>query len=322
MLLYKSGISYINKSCHAVISEGCKKQDFTFSKHTTYGLGGGAEEAYFPRNFAEARAVYDRLKNSCEGHTEKDKITSECSRAFILGNGSNVLAADNKFDGGVLCTKKLSAIFRAGEKSIFCAAGTSVATILKYCINHGLGGLEYLSGIPATIGGIVCMNGGAGGRYINSNVISVKLYDGKNYNLSNEKCNFGYKYSTMRDINALILGVYLSVVTISPKKESELINYYSGRRRSLPKGKSCGCVFKNPSGVPAGKLIEECNLAGFKIGGAYVSPEHCNFIINDGATANDVKKLIQFVADRVFERFAIRLEEEVVYIGDFNETDG
>ena len=322
MLLYKSGFSYIKKCISGDSANGCKKQDFTFSKHTTYGLGGGAEDVYFPRNFAEARAAYDRMKKSCIGHLEKNKNAFECSRAFILGNGSNVLAADKKFDGGVLCTKKLSAIFRAGEKCIFCAAGTPVASILKYCINHGLGGLEYLSGIPATIGGIVYMNGGAGGRYINSNVLSVKLYDGKNYNLSNEKCNFGYKYSTMRDINALILGVYLSVVTILPRKEHILINYRSGLRRSLPKGKSCGCVFKNPAGVPAGKLIEECNLAGFSIGGAYVSPDHCNFIINDGATSCDVKKLIRFVADRVFEKFRIMLEEEVVYIGDFNETDG
>lgn len=321
MLSYKSGIIYAKKCFEGLDLSACRADDFLFSKYTTYGLGGGAREVFFPRNFVEARAVWDYLnpaKNYCNiqsGGAEKNKF-------FILANGSNLLASDRFYDGSVICTKRLCGIVRTGENEIFCAAGTLVSKILSYCLKHGLGGLEYLCGIPATIGGIAYMNGGAGGIYINSNVISVSLYNGKKYNLSNENCKFGYKYSTMRDINALILGVKLSVSTSLPDEVASRIKCYAERRRALPNGRSCGCVFKNPSGVSAGKLIQDCNLAGLKIGGAYVSREHCNFIINDGARAEDVKKLISLVASTVYKNTGIKLQEEVVYIGEFNETDG
>ena len=278
--------------------------DFSFAKNTTYACGGKAEIAYYPNTIKEAIVVYNYLTKS-----GKNFIT--------LGNGSNVLASDKNFNGAVLCTKSLKGVSRVGQDTIFCYAGTTVAELVKYCINNNCGGLEYLSGIPATIGGLAYMNGGAGGLYIENNIVNVLLYDGSIRNFSNKKCKFGYKYSIMRDINCVILGIKLKIYPQSSEKVRENISLYLNRRKFHPKGASCGCVFKNVGNISAGKLIDDCGLKGLTCGGAYVSQSHANFLINNGGCASDVHELINTVKKMVFERTGILLEEEVVYIGDF-----
>ena len=200
-----------------------------------------------------------------------------------------------------------------------CLAGTKVAELLKYCKDNCLGGLEYLYGIPASVGGAAFMNAGVSGHMMGDNVESVRLYDGKAIILINEKCNFGYRHSTMRDINALILSIIVKVDNLSAEEIAERINYFKERRSHLPKGKSCGCVFKNPAGNSAGALIEQAGLKGLRVGGAYVSESHASFIINDGGSSSDVKSVIEIVKARVSEQFGVLLREEVVYIGEFND---
>lgn len=308
MLLYKSGAVYATRSW----SEGlkCVKtiKQFSFTKYTTYGLGGMADICYMPENIRQAVAVYKYLEQSN-------------AKFITLGNGSNVLASDKRYHAAVVCTRRLKGIARINSTTICCLAGTTVAEILKYCLIHKLSGLEYLYGIPATIGGITYMNGGAGGCYVNSSIKAVKVFNGKITNLSNQSCNFGYKHSTMQDIKCAILCVFLSVKPDLPQIIVDNIEYFKARRQHLPKGKSCGCVFKNPGGVSAGKLIEDAQLKGMRIGGAFVSPQHANFIINDGGASNDVAQLINLVKRTVLEKSGIRLEEEVVYIGEFNDFD-
>ncbi len=279
-------------------------KNFSFAKNTTYACGGSAEVAYFPETVKQATVVYDYL-------------VSAGKKFVILGNGSNVLASDKNFEGAVISTKHIRGVSQTGENSIFCYAGTTVSELLKYCVSSGFGGLEYLAGIPATLGGLTLMNGGAGGVYICENVINVMLYNGSILNFSNKKCNFGYKYSIMRDINCLILGVELRIFPQSSQKVRDNISLYLDRRKFHPKGASCGCVFKNRGSVSAGKLIEDCGLKGLSCGGAVVSERHANFLINNGGIAADVYRLIGAVKQRVFERTGIMLEEEVVYIGDF-----
>ena len=278
--------------------------NFSFAKNTTYACGGKAQIAYFPNSINQATTVYDYL--------------IESGKEFIvLGNGSNVLASDNEYSGEVLCTKHFSGISQIDPTTIFCNAGTKVSELMKFCSERGLGGLEYLAGIPATIGGLTLMNGGAGGFYIADNIINVSIYNGSICNFSNKKCKFGYKYSIMRDINSLILGVKLKVYPQNSENVRNNIAKYLNNRAHHPKGASCGCVFKNVGSLSAGKLIEDCNLKGLSYGGAYVSRSHANFLINDGGCASDVYKLICAVKTKVFELTGIRLEEEVVYIGDF-----
>ncbi|MDE7182661.1 MAG: UDP-N-acetylmuramate dehydrogenase [Clostridia bacterium] len=284
-----------------------KEENFNFSKHTTYGLGGTANVAYYPENEKQVKAVYDYL-------------TANGEKFVTLGNGSNLLASDKNYNGAVIVTKGLKGFLRTGENTFFCYAGTTVSALLKYCVSNGFGGLEYLAGIPATVGGLLYMNGGAGGTYIESNVVKVKFYDGRIHCFSNTSCHFGNKYSTMRGINCVILGAELKFTPQNGDEIKEKISGYLERRKFHPKGRSCGCVFKNVNGISAGKLIDETGLKGLSIGGAMVSCEHANFIINHGGKAADVYLLIKEVKRRVFERTGIRLEDEVVYIGEFNDT--
>ena len=287
------------------LSENIKRiNSFSFAKNTTYACGGNAEIAYFPNSVKQGVEVYDYLTKS--------------GRKFItLGNGSNVLASDNGFDGAVICTKQLRGISLIGQNTMFCYAGTKVSELMKFCVDNGLGGLEYLAGIPATVGGLALMNGGAGGLYICNNIVNVLLYNGAIRSFSNKKCNFGYKYSIMRDVNCLILGIELRFCPQNSEKVRKTISTYLGYRKFHPKGASCGCVFKNVGDISAGKLIDECGLKGLRYGGAYVSESHANFLINDGGRAADVYSLIESVKKTVFDKTGIKLEEEVVYIGDF-----
>lgn len=284
-----------------------REENFSFADRTTFGCGGRAKCAFYPSDFREMRAVYDALSSAGE-------------RIFVLGNGSDVLASDRGFEGYVICTKNFRGIFRTGANTLFCRAGTQVSALMEYCKISGFSGLEYLVNIPATIGGITYMNGGAFSHSISDNVTTVKFYDGKIRSFMQKNCKFGYKYSTMRDINGIISGVELKFTQSTSQIVAEKICEYKSARSAQPAGRSCGCVFKNPDGLFAGKLIEEAGLKGVKIGEAYVSPNHANFIINGGNSAADVRRLIELIKRKVYEKFSVALEEEVVYIGEFDET--
>ena len=283
-------------------------EKFDFSKNTTYGLGGQCKAAFFPTTEEEAVYTFNKLSESNE-------------KFFVLGKGSNILASEKFFDGYIISTSQLKGIYYSGG-NLVCLSGTAVSEMLNFCKNHGLSGLEFLAGIPASIGGLTFMNGGAGGKYISDIFESAAVYDGKIRYFSKDSCNFGYKYSTMRDIKCVILSVSLKITPASKKEVGKNIDRYLKLRSKQPKGKSCGCVFKNPQGVSAGKLIDYCGLKGFQLGGARVSDIHANFILNAGGTSLDVYNLIRFVKDSVYDKFGVVLEEEVVYIGDFNDSFG
>ena len=283
-----------------------RKFDFNFSKNTSYGLGGLCKVAYFPETEEEAIRVFESLKEFNQ-------------KFFVLGCGSNVLASDKFFDGAIISTSKLKGIYRT-ECGITCLSGTTVAEVLDYCKKSGLSGLEFLAGIPASVGGITYMNAGAGGKFVSDVLKYCVVYNGNLHNLSNKLCNFGYKHSIMRDTDCIILSCLFKLTQSTPQQVSENINKYISARLAQPKGKSCGCVFKNPDGLSAGKLIEYCGLKGFAFGGARVSRDHANFIMNEGAQASDVYKLIKFVKKTVLQMTGVALEEEVVYIGDFNDS--
>lgn len=300
MLSYNSGIKNI--------SSGCKISGFKFSEHTTYGLGGFAKLAYLPENIYQAKRAVDECVES-----GKDYVA--------LGNGSNVLVSDRGFSGNVICTKDLKGIVNLGNGDLFCLSGTAISSVISYCLKNGLGGLEYMYGIPATIGGAACMNAGVCNNAISDNIKKVVFYNGALHILTNKECCFKYRQSTMRDVNGLILAVIVNTNQLNFSDSVSRIKYFRNRRTHLPAGKSCGCVFKNPDGVSAGYLIEKCGLKGKRIGGAYVSEQHANFIISDSATSSDVKKLIEYVKRSVYIKFGVALSEEVVYIGDFNDSD-
>ena len=157
------------------------------------------------------------------------------------------------------------------------------------------------------------MNAGVSGKYIADVVQNVLVYrDGKIRLLSKAECGYAYKQSVFMNNEDVIIGAALSLTRASEADIEENEKFYALRRAHLPKGKSMGCVFKNPDGAFAGDLIERSGLKGLKIGGAYVSTQHANFIINDGnATSKDIQTLIEMIKNAVFAQYGIRLEEEI-----------
>lgn len=285
-----------------------RKDNFSFAAGTTYGCGGTARAAFFPRSEEEGTELYSALLKSGE-------------KFCVLGCGSDVLAQDGFYDGYVLCTKNINGISLCGESggevALNVACGVTVGELLFFCKREGLSGLEFLAGIPATAGGLLFMNGGAGGKYIGERVSSVRIFSDKRRELTAEECNFTYKHSTMRDIKCFISGAKLLLKRENTQIVLKKIQNYLSARKNLPRGRSCGCVFENYCGVSAGKIIENAGLKGAREGRAYVSGRHANFIINEGRSSSDVYSLICRVKSEVYEKFGVTLKEEVNYIGDF-----
>lgn len=303
MLLYKSGLR--NYAANAL--KCCRR--IKLSEITTYGLGGYADECYFPKTPYQAKLVYGALKD-------------DGSKIAVLGNGSNVLASDKGFDGSIICMREMRGIIRLNKTRICCLAGTRISSILNYCKKNGLSGIEFMCGIPASIGGAAFMNAGIGNYSISQNIVNIDYFGDFCGKLGVKQCNFEYRQSTMRSINGLILSVTLKLSSAEPGEIEEKINYFKSKRAHLPKGKSCGCVFKNGVNYSSGELIDKVGLKGMKSGGAYISPEHANFIINGGGSSEDVKRLVELAKRRVLLEFGVELQEEVVYIGEFNDFNG
>ncbi len=298
MLLYKSGLSKYIKN-----PDRCSER-VKLSGLTTYGLGGYADSCYFPKSPYQAKRIYSYIKSRGE-------------EPIILGNGSNILISDRGINLPVICLKKMSGIVRLSETRIYCLAGTKISEILQYCKKRSLSGIEYMYGIPASIGGAAFMNAGIGNCAISQNIVNIDYFGDICGKISSKYCKFGYRQSTMRNINGIILAVTLDLHFASPQEIEEKLNFFKIKREHLPKGRSCGCVFKNGADFSSGELIDKAGLKGTRIGGAYISEAHANFIINDGGSSDDVDSLIKFVKERVFHDFGVQLQEEVVYIGDF-----
>jgi UDP-N-acetylmuramate dehydrogenase len=198
--------------------------------------------------------------------------------------------------------------------------GVNLQRLIKFCSDNNLSGLEALSGIPATVGGAIVMNAGAFGKNISDRLVSVEtLYNGKINKYYKDQCKFGYRTSRFLGKKEVIVSATFKLVETEKELILAGIEAYKDLRKSIqPTGRSCGSVFKNPSGTTAGKLIDSLQLKGYKIGGAKISTEHANFIITEGkATATDVKKLIDYVKKKVLDAFNIELKEEIEYVGEF-----
>lgn len=272
---------------------------FSFSKHSTIGCGGNANRAFYPKNATQLTNLLAKL--------QEDKIPYQ-----VLGCGSNVLPSDEDFDGVVVSTKDVNAMLLT-ENGVFAYAGVTSAALLRFCKMNLYTGVEFLQGIPCTLGGALFMNAGVSGAYIADVVQNVLVYrNGKTRLLSKSECGYAYKKSVFMENGDVIIGAALSLMRADEAEIEAKEKFYALRRAHLPKGKSMGCVFKNPDGAFAGDLIERSGLKGLKIGGARVSAQHANFIINEnGATSQDIETLIKMIKNAVFAQYGVRLEEEI-----------
>lgn len=235
---------------------------------------------------------------------------------LVLGKGSNCLFSDRGFEGLAILNK--IDFCNWGASSVTVGSGYSFALLGVQSARKGFSGLEFASGIPATVGGAVFMNAGANGQDVSQTLESVLFLqvDGTQKLFHRDELSYAYRFSPFQTLQGVILAATfrLQPSIDARKKQLEIVDY---RLKTQPyKDKSAGCIFRNPGqGKSAGALIEQCGLKGTQVGGAKVSEMHANFIVNaEGAVAKDVLELIELIQKRVFEQTGIHLEPEVRFI--------
>ncbi len=279
----------------------CRK-DEPMKKHTTFRIGGPARFFYVPKNIEELKLIIQYCKN------EKLKY-------MIIGNGSNVLFLDEGFNGAVICVGSSMSNINVDNISIYAEAGALLSKVASSARDAGLTGMEFAAGIPGTIGGAIVMNAGAYGGEMKDIVSFVDILeaDGNLRRYSNEEMQFGYRRSIV-DADKVVVGVGLKLACgniddINARMDELKTARVSKQPLEFP---SAGSTFKRPEGYFAGKLIDDCGLRGYRVGGAMVSEKHCGFVINyDNATAKDVLKLIDDVKNKVYDEYNVLLEPEV-----------
>lgn len=282
------------------------KRDEPLSRWTTFRVGGPAR--YFV--LVEHKNTLQRLLNALE-YLEYPY--------FILGLGANVLASDRGFDGVVI---KLN--FKTIEHNdvfLYADAGAKLGAVVNYARDHGLSGLEWATGIPATVGGGVYMNCGAFDHCLGDVTVLVDVIDhGKIKTLTREQLAFGYRHSCFMDEPAVIIGAYFRLEHGDPAEIAARMQDILAKRRRHPHEPSAGSVFKRPKdGFYVGKVVEELGLAGYTVGGAQVSPQHCNFIVNTGgATCDDILRVLYHVQDTVEKATGVLLETEIIFMGQID----
>ncbi|MBK1648510.1 UDP-N-acetylmuramate dehydrogenase [Rhabdochromatium marinum] len=276
------------------------------ARHNSWRVGGPAARLYRPTD-AEDLAVFLRQLDPREP-------------LEWIGLGSNLLVADAGFAGTLIQTQGCLTGLRCLEDgALHAEAGVASAKAARCAVHHGLSGLEFLAGIPGTIGGALAMNAGAWGAEIWDFVTEVTTID--RYGATHERqpgdFQVGYR-SVQGPPGEWFLAVQLHLTTGDPAVGAARIRDLLARRSATqPIGQaSCGSVFRNPPGDHAARLIDAAGLKGLQIGGAMVSDQHANFIINRGAaSAADIHALIKRVADVVEQTYDIRLIPEVRCIG-------
>ena len=276
------------------------------SRHTTFRTGGPAEL------FLEIKTA-EQLQKLLTFFRESG------TKYFVVGNGSNLLVSDAGYDGVIIhIAEGFSKIDVAGEKMTV-QAGALLGRAASAALEHSLTGLEFASGIPGCVGGAVVMNAGAYEGEMSQVVDRVRgiTFEGKEVEFSNRELNFGYRKSLLKQEKIVATEVEFQLAGgIRKEISSKMADLAERRRVRQPlEYPSAGSTFKRPEGYFAGKLIMDAGLRGASVGGAQVSEKHCGFIINKGgATAADIRRLMEEVQNRVRVQFGVELEPEVIYL--------
>lgn len=292
-----------NKSPETMVSE-----NEALASKTTLRLGGVA------RFYVEPASLDDLIGVIRGARAVKCPI-------FALGRGSNLIVPDEGFEGLVirLSHRHWKELRDLGGGRIWAGAGARLKEICGYACRFGLAGFEFLEGIPGSLGGSLRMNAGAMGGWLFDVIESIKCVtpEGKIKEFSKEELTLGYRFCKNLE-NSLAIGAIFKSRAIESEGaiRLKLDSFASQRKSTQPREPSAGCIFKNPEGNYAGKLIEASGLKGFRVGAAEVSSIHCNFIINrGGATAGDVVELVRVIRERVHKASGIHLEPEVLLLG-------
>jgi UDP-N-acetylmuramate dehydrogenase len=278
------------------------KRNVALRDKTTFKIGGKAKFYAEPANIEELRQLLISA--------EKENIP-----VYILGAGSNLLVSDKGVRGLVI--RLCSPAFRKlsfSKSRVSAGSGVLLGQLLRKALGRGLSGIEFLAGIPASVGGALAMNAGAWGSSIGKYVeeVSVMDYNGKVNILKKRALRFSYRSSNLKDY--IILAAVLNLRAKDKNQIQRAIKDYLHKKLASQEARfpSAGCVFQNPGPDSAGKLIDLCGLKGKSKGGAAISPKHANFIINKSrASARQVLWLVARARDAVKRKFGYELKPEI-----------
>lgn len=295
----------MNRICEYVKNEGISYiENEPMALHTTFKIGGPARLAVFPKNENEISDVIKKCKE-------------ENVRYMVVGNGSNLLVADEGIDAVViLLGKEFSEVKLIDDTTIFAEAGAPLMKVCRFALENGLSGLEFAYGIPGSCGGGAFMNAGAYGGELGDVMFRCDHIDkdGNKGSLEGDDLKLAYRHSAYYENGCVITGAYFKMQKADKEEiKAKMDDYMSRRRDKQPlEYPSAGSTFKRPEGNFAGALIEQCGLKGTSVGGAEISTKHAGFVINKGgATCKDVLDLCKKVADTVKAEKGIDLEMEV-----------
>ena len=284
-----------------------EQQEVPMAEHTTWRCGGTADRVYAPRSLNDLSAYLGALP-------EDVPLT-------WLGRGSNVLVRDGGMRGVVVQLREpfSEIVFEPPETRA--QGGAPCARLAALTADAGWEGLEFLAGIPGTVGGALAMNAGAAGSEIWDQVVLVETVDrqGVRHVLAAEAVETGYRFARLPEGHGVVSGTFRVAQAEDPVAPKRRLQELMEKRRSTqPVSKpSGGSVFRNPPGQFAAQLIEQAGLKGVRVGGAEVSHAHANFIVHDGdASATDIESLIKHVRDQVEANSGVRLELEVRILGE------
>lgn len=284
-------------SCVEALIKLGAKQNVPLYTLTSFRVGGNAD---FVVDIVNEQSLIDAMS------LDIDKM--------LIGNGTNLLAAEEGYRGLVLCMDKPWHEPKWNDNVVTVSAGMSLTALSKLSVERGFMGLERLCGIPGTVGGACAMNAGAYGCEIKDVLKRVRVYHNMGIQWHTvQSGELGYRSSCFSFPECIVLEAQLELMPDDGTAKSTMSNCMEQRRLKQPLDvPSAGSTFKRPQGYYAGALIEQCGLKGKRIGGACVSQKHAGFIVNDNhASASDVIALIELVQKTVFEQTGVKLECEV-----------
>ena len=283
------------------------KQEVVLKNETTYRFGGVCKNFFVLED-----------KKDLVNLNELDSF----DKYFILGKGSNVAFSENDFDGVVIQSKINYINLDKKTNVLELGSGTYLPELSRFLKSKNLSDGEFLLGIPGTVGGALSMNAGCYGYEFLDYVQSIEYFDLKNKKIKKIKksdLNYGYRFTHID--NSIILSVTMKFPEGNPEKISKNMREFTNHRKNTQPSAlyNAGSVFKNGEDYFAAELIENAGLKGYKIDGVRVSEKHSNFFIADkNAKSSALYKLVNFVKDSVFDKYSVKLQEEIIFVGDFD----
>lgn len=296
-----------------VIKAGIKvqiKEDFEIKNLTTYKIGGRVKKVYFP-----------------ETQKEFAEILSELNDYIVLGGCSNVIFSSNGYNGNLIFTTEMKEFEIKGNR-VFASCGVKAPLLSQKAAEHSLGGMEFLIGLPGTIGGAVYMNAGAHGQAISDTLISCTLFDKETKELvvkQKEDLEFEYRKSVLQNGRYILLSAEFELKQGNKDEIKELMTHNLSFRKSIQPSlahPNAGSVFKNPENDSAGRLLDNAGVKELDFERVKVWDKHANFIVNKGgATSEDVLELMAKMKNAVKEKFGIELMPEQIFLGNMSEKE-